>query len=53
MYLYIGLFDWTRWAMFSPPMHKFVKVMNTQKPIICINILIPEPFLTQFLTFFF
>jgi len=25
MYLYIGLFDWTRWTMFSPPMHKFMK----------------------------
>jgi len=28
------------------------KIMNTQKPIRCINILILEPFLTQFMTFF-
>ncbi len=23
--LYIGLFDWIRWAIFSPPMHTLMK----------------------------
>jgi len=30
IYLYIGLFDWTRWAMFSPLMHTLMK--NNEHP---------------------
>jgi hypothetical protein len=30
IYLYIGLFDWTRWALHSPPMHTLMK--NNEHP---------------------
>jgi hypothetical protein len=30
IYLYIGLFDWIMWAMFSPPMHTLMK--NNEHP---------------------
>jgi hypothetical protein len=30
IFLYNGLFDWTRWAMFSPPMHTLMK--NNEHP---------------------
>jgi hypothetical protein len=38
--------------MCFPPMHTLMKNNDIQKRIICINILIPKPFLTQFLIFF-
>jgi len=47
IYLYIGLFDWTRWALFSPPMRTLMKNNEHSKTIICINNLIPKPFLTH------
>ncbi len=31
IYLYIGLFDWTRWVMFSPSMHTFLKINEHPK----------------------
>jgi hypothetical protein len=39
--------------MFSAPMHTIMKNNeHPEKPIMCINIFIPKPFMTQFLGFF-
>ncbi len=55
IYLYIGLFDWTTWAMFSPPMHTLMKNNDPKTYNMHWHFdsqTIPNLFLTQFLNFF-